>query len=46
MIQELRRTPLDERVLSCAFGCYPWDDWEKKALENGVPRTWRAWAWP
>jgi hypothetical protein len=29
---------LDERVLSCAFGHYPWDDWERAALAAGVPR--------
>jgi hypothetical protein len=28
---------LDGRVLSCAFGHYPWDDWEKDALAAGVP---------
>jgi len=28
---------LDERVLSCAFGHYPWDDWEEAARVAGVP---------
>lgn len=28
---------LDGRVLSCAFGHYPWDDWERAALAAGVP---------
>jgi len=26
--QEIRPTPLDERVLGCTFGNYPWDEWE------------------
>jgi hypothetical protein len=29
---------LDGRVLSCAFGHYPWDDWERAALAAGVPK--------
>ena len=29
---------LDERVLDCAFGHYPWDDWERAALAAGVPK--------
>ena len=31
-------TPLDERVLSCAYGQYPWDDWERAALAVGVSK--------
>jgi hypothetical protein len=29
---------LDERVCSCTFGHYPWDDWERAALAAGVPK--------
>jgi hypothetical protein len=29
-------TPLDERVLGCTFGNYPWDGWERRALAAGV----------
>jgi hypothetical protein len=29
---------LDKRVCGCTFGHYPWDDWEKKALEKSVPK--------
>ena len=29
---------LDERVLGCTFGHYPWDDWERAALAAGVPK--------
>jgi hypothetical protein len=25
------------RVCSCEFGHFPWDEWEKAALEKGVP---------
>jgi hypothetical protein len=32
------RTPLDERVLSCTFGNYPWDGWERRALATGVTK--------
>lgn len=32
----IHRTPLDERVLSCTFGNYPWDEWERRALAAGV----------
>jgi hypothetical protein len=35
----LHRTPLDERVLSCTFGNYPWDQWEQRALAAGVPEA-------
>ena len=41
------RRPLDvfdSEVLDCAFGHYPWDDWEQGALAAGVPTIWRAWA--
>lgn len=34
----IQRTPLDERVLSCTFGSYPWDAWERRALAAGVPK--------
>ena len=37
--QEIHRTPLDERVLRCAFGNYPWDDWERSALAAGVDKS-------
>ena len=30
-------SPFDERVLSCSLGNHPWDDWERAALEKGVP---------
>jgi hypothetical protein len=36
--QEIHRTPLDERVLGCAFGNYPWDEWERRALAAGVEK--------
>jgi hypothetical protein len=29
---------LDSEVLQCAYGHYPWDDWEKDALAAGVPK--------
>ena len=29
-------TPLDERVLGCTFGNYPWDEWERRAQAAGV----------
>lgn len=29
---------LDSEVLPCAFGHYPWDDWERDALAAGVPK--------
>jgi hypothetical protein len=32
------RTPLDERVLGCTFGNYPWDAWERRALAAGVTK--------
>jgi hypothetical protein len=32
------RTPLDERVLGCTFGNYPWDAWERRALTAGVTK--------
>jgi hypothetical protein len=32
------RTPLDERVLGCTFGNYPWDEWERRALAAGVAK--------
>jgi hypothetical protein len=32
------RTPLDERVLGCPFGNYPWDEWERRALAAGVAK--------
>jgi hypothetical protein len=32
------RTLFDERVLSCTYGHYPWDDWERMALAAGVPQ--------
>ena len=35
----IHRTPLDERVLSCTFGNYPWDEWERRALAAGVPKA-------
>jgi len=35
-IVPIRLTALDERVLSCSFGNYPWDEWERRALEKGV----------
>jgi hypothetical protein len=35
--QEIHRTALDERVLGCTFGHYPWDGWERKAQAAGVP---------
>ena len=35
--QEIHRTTLDERVLGCTFGHYPWDGWERKAQAAGVP---------
>jgi hypothetical protein len=31
-------TPLDERVLRCTFGHYPWDGWERRALAAGVAK--------
>jgi hypothetical protein len=34
--QPVGLSPLDERVLSCAFGHYPWDDWERHALASGL----------
>ena len=34
----IHRTPLDERVLSCTFGNYPWDEWERRALAAGVAK--------
>ena len=34
----IHRTPLDERVLSCTFGNYPWDEWGRRALAAGVPK--------
>jgi hypothetical protein len=37
-VQPVRFTPLDERVLSCSFGHYPWDDWERRALDAGVAK--------
>jgi hypothetical protein len=36
--QEIYRTPLDERVLRCTFGNYPWDEWERRALAAGVEK--------
>ena len=27
---------LNERVLGCIYGQYPWDDWQRRALERGV----------
>jgi hypothetical protein len=30
---------LDERVLGCTYGHYPWDDWERTALAAGVPKS-------
>ena len=30
--------PIDQRVLGCACGHYPWDDWERMALAAGVPK--------
>ena len=27
---------LNARVLGCAYGQYPWDDWERAALARGV----------
>lgn len=36
-VYPVRLTALDERVLRCTFGNYPWDDWEKVALAKGVP---------
>jgi hypothetical protein len=38
-LQEIHPTPLDERVLRCTFGHYPWDDWERAALAVGVPKA-------
>lgn len=35
------RRPLnvfEAEVLQCAFGHYPWDDWERDALAAGVPK--------
>jgi hypothetical protein len=37
-LREVHRTPLDERVLSCTYGNYPWDHWERAALAAGVPK--------
>jgi hypothetical protein len=34
----VQRTPLDERVLGCTFGNYPWDEWERRALAAGVAK--------
>jgi hypothetical protein len=34
----IHRTPLDERVLGCTFGNYPWDEWERRAQAAGVPK--------
>jgi hypothetical protein len=34
--QPVGLSPLDERVLSCTFGHYPWDDWERHALASGL----------
>jgi hypothetical protein len=28
----------DSEVLDCAYGHYPWDDWERDALAAGVPK--------
>lgn len=36
-LREVALTPLDERVLGCSFGHYPWDDWERAAKDAGVP---------
>jgi hypothetical protein len=35
---QVGRTALDERVLSCTYGHYPWDYWERAALAAGVPK--------
>ena len=37
-VQPVRLTPLDERVLACSFAHYPWDDWERHALDASVPK--------
>ena len=29
---------LNARVLGCAYGQYPWDDWERAALARGVEK--------
>jgi len=37
-----RRRPMDVlrcHVLQCAYGHYPWDDWQRKALAKGVPEA-------
>ena len=41
----IQRTPLDERVLGCTFGNYPWDEWERRALAAGVAKRTGA-TWP
>lgn len=34
---------LDEQMLACQPGGYPWDEWQTKALAAGVPAS-LAWA--
>lgn len=34
---------LDEQMLACQPGGYPWDEWQAKALAAGVPEA-LAWA--
>jgi hypothetical protein len=29
-------TALDHRLLACAYGAYPWDEWERSALAAGL----------
>jgi hypothetical protein len=37
-VQRVGLSPLDQRVLGCAFGHYPWDDWERAALKAGLSK--------
>lgn len=32
-----RNNDLDAHVLSCSYGQFPWDHWQKRALPAGVP---------
>ena len=32
----MNTTPLDQRLLACSPGAYPWDDWERSALASGL----------
>jgi|GEM_PF-3285820 len=32
----MNTTALDDRILTCSAGAYPWDDWERSALASGL----------